>query len=103
MLFTPAAFPRESLAIVPTTEFWADGIAIDTPTPATMKGPSRLEYESPESAMRASQAVPTACNNSPVTISGRSPTRSTMEPTTGATVMKVAVQGIRRRPAPSGP
>ena len=43
MLFAPAALPTASADIEPTTEFWADGIAIETPTPATMNGASICE------------------------------------------------------------
>ena len=57
----------------------------------------------PGSAMSASQASPTACSDSPLTINGRSPIRSASAPATGATVMKVAVHGSSRSPAPSGP
>ena len=38
MLLAPAALPRSPSATEPTTEFCADGIAIETPTPATMNG-----------------------------------------------------------------
>ncbi len=57
----------------------------------------------PGSAISASHARPAACRLSPATMNGRSPTLSTSAPTTGATVMNVAVHGISRRPAPSGP
>ena len=57
----------------------------------------------PGSAISASHAIPTACSDSPPTISGRSPMRSASAPASGATVMNVAVQGISRRPASSGP
>ncbi len=35
MLLTPAALPIASAATEPITEFCADGIAIETPTPAS--------------------------------------------------------------------
>ena len=38
MLLVPAALPIASSATEPTTAFCAAGIAIDTPTPATMNG-----------------------------------------------------------------
>ena len=57
----------------------------------------------PGSAISASHAMPIACSESPVTISGRSPIRSASAPATGATVRNVAVHGISRRPAASGP
>ncbi len=38
MLLAPAALPSSPSATDPTTEFCAEGIAIDTPTPATTKG-----------------------------------------------------------------
>jgi hypothetical protein len=38
MEFVPAALPTAAVATDPTTEFCAEGIAIDTPTPATMNG-----------------------------------------------------------------
>ena len=47
--------------------------------------------------------MPAACSDSPVTISGRSPMRSASAPAIGAIVMNVAVQGISRSPASSGP
>ena len=40
MLFAPAALPMTAASALPTTEFWAYGMAIDTPIPATMKGAS---------------------------------------------------------------
>ena len=40
MLLAPVALPMTSASALPTTEFWADGIAIDTPIPATMNGAS---------------------------------------------------------------
>jgi hypothetical protein len=43
MLLTPAALPSASLATEPTTEFCAEGIAIETPTPAMMNGASMCE------------------------------------------------------------
>ena len=43
MLLVPAALPSASVATDPTTEFWAAGMAIETPTPATMKGASICE------------------------------------------------------------
>ena len=36
MLLIPASFPAVSSVADPTTEFWADGIAIEIPTPATL-------------------------------------------------------------------
>ncbi len=43
MLLAPAALPSASSATEPTTEFCAAGIAIETPTPATMNGASICE------------------------------------------------------------
>ena len=40
MLLVPAAFPIASVATEPTAEFCAAGIAIETPTPATISGAS---------------------------------------------------------------
>ena len=101
MLLAPAALPSALSAIDPRTEFCAAGMAIETPTPPTMKGASICEYAMPGSAISASHARPAACRLSPATMNGRSPTLSTSAPTIGATVMNVAVHGISRRPAPS--
>ena len=68
-----------------------------------MNGASSSEYAMPGSAISASQAIPTACSDSPPTISGRSPIRSASAPAIGATVMNVAVHGSSRSPASSGP
>jgi hypothetical protein len=38
MLLAPAALPTSSSATEPTTEFYTEGIAIETPTPATTDG-----------------------------------------------------------------
>ena len=38
MLLAPAALPIASAATDPTTELCAEGIAKETPTPATMNG-----------------------------------------------------------------
>ena len=43
MLLAPAVLPIISAAAEPTTEFCAAGIAIETPTPPTMNGPSSSE------------------------------------------------------------
>ena len=76
---------------------------METPTPARIEGSRNSEYVSPESAITAIHPIATACSDSPATMNGRSPTRSTRLPTSGATVMNVTVQGINRRPASSGP
>ena len=55
------------------------------------------------SAISATQASPADCTSKPVTISGRSPILSARAPAIGAMIMKVAVQGSSRSPAPSGP
>ena len=38
MLSVPAALPTASWLTEPSTEFWADGIAIEMPTPANTIG-----------------------------------------------------------------
>ena len=43
MLFAPAALPTSSRATDPTTEFCAEGIAIETPMPATIDGSTNSE------------------------------------------------------------
>src|SRR4051794_38173431 len=43
MLLAPAALPTSSSENEPITEFCADGIAIDTPTPATIDGSKNSE------------------------------------------------------------
>ena len=103
MLFAPAAFPTASMPTEPTTEFCAAGMAIDTPTPATISGTTNSPYDMPGSAISAIHTTPVAWRSRPPAMNGRSPTRSDSVPASGATVMKVAVQGIRRSPASSAP
>src|SRR5204862_3792305 len=98
MLLIPASLPAVSSVAEPTTEFWADGIAIEIPTPATINGTTRCENGRPGLAIDAIQAVPPHWISSPLTISGRSPIRSTQAPTTGATRMNVDVQTMSLSP-----
>ena len=98
MLLIPASFPAVSSVADPTTEFCADGIAIEIPTPARINGTTRCEKGRPGRAIDAIQAVPPPWIKRPLTISGRSPIRSTNAPTPGATRMNVQVQTISRSP-----
>jgi hypothetical protein len=80
MLFAPATLPIASIPNPLTTEFCAAGMAIETPTPATMNGASISAYARPGSAIRASQAIPAACSARPATISGRPPADRSPQP-----------------------
>src|SRR5262249_29980686 len=61
MLKVPEALPISLGATALSTAFWAAGIAIDTPAPARISGAIRLTYARPGAAIRAIQAIPTAC------------------------------------------
>src|SRR5260370_42300994 len=58
MLLIPASLPAVSSVAEPTTEFWAEGIAIEMPTPATMRGATRCENGRPGPAGDAIHAGP---------------------------------------------
>ena len=78
------------------------GKHIETPTPATISGATRVPYPTPGVTTAASQPSPAACMTRPATMNGRLPILSASAPATGATSMGVAIQTRIRRPAWSG-
>src|SRR5215475_3813220 len=98
----PDALPTSVSGTADTTHFVMAGIAIASPAPDAVIGPTSAAYPVVGEATAASHASPNVSTDRPAIISGRTPMRSDNAPAPGARSSGAMPHGNRRTPAARG-